>query len=419
MTPLRIPLFVALIALTPFLSESACAQTALGFNAEGAQHYEAGEWKLAIDKFFRAYQAEPQNDIIRTNLSNAYQAYSGHLADTGKYDGAILQLQDAIRIDPTNPRPLVQLGAYYIHEAHVADAIFRLEEAIQLAPDDVDAHYLLGEAYYKDNDAAAALEHWEWVIAQDPDRPGLAERIRTVSREERVEADFAGRSSRHFNVSYDREAAGALVREVLDHLEYAYRDVGRILGRAYPPTPIQVSIYTVEGFSESTQLDEHVGAVYDGTKIRCPVIDAEGTRLPSDELRRRLYHEYVHVVVHHLAKENVPWWLNEGLAETLSADLSEAELDLLRRARQQDALFQLSELSNSQLDSQEVGALRVAYKQSHATVGYLKQRFGTRNFANLLAALAEGEDPEVALRRWFRHNYRTLELAVANFIENE
>lgn len=416
---LRTPLFVALIALTPFLSESVCAQTALDFNAEGAQHYEAREWQLAIDEFIRAYQAEPQNDTIRTNLSNAYQAYAGHLAETGEYDGAIQQLQEAVRIDPTNPRPLVHLGNYFIHEGHVADAIFRLEDAIQLAPDDVDAHYLLGEAYYKDNDAAAALEQWEWVIAQDPDMPGLEERIQTASREERVEADFAGRSSRHFNVSYDREAAGALVREVLDHLEHAYRDVGRTFGRAYPPTPIQVSIYTVEGFSESTQLDKHVGAVYDGTKIRCPVIDAEGARLPSDELRRRLYHEYVHVVVHHLAKENVPWWLNEGLAEVLSAELSEAELELLRRARQQDALFHLSDLSDSQLDSQEVGALTVAYNQSHATVEFLKQRFGTRNFANLLAALAEGENPEVALRRWFRHNYRTLELAVANFIENE
>ncbi len=417
MTHLRTPLFIALIALTPFLAETAAAQAALDLNAEGAQLYEAGKWERAVKKFFHAYQADPQNDTIRTNLSNAYQAYAGHLAETGKYDGAIDQLQDAIRYDPTNPRPLVQLGAYFIHEGHVADAIFRLEEAIELAPDDIDAHYLLGEAYYKDNDAAAALEHWEWAIAQDPEIPGLAERIENVSREERVEADFAGRNSRHFSVSYDREAAGALVREVLEHLEQAYREVGRVFGRAYPPSPIQVSLYTVEGFTESTQLDEHVGAVYDGTKIRCPVIDAAGTRLPSDELRRRLYHEYVHVVVHHLAKENVPWWLNEGLAEVLSSDLSEAEFDLLRRARKQDALFHLRDLMHSQLDSQEVGALRVAYTQSHATVGFLKKRFGTRNFSNLLGALADGEDPERALRKWFRHNYRTLELAVANYIE--
>ncbi|MDK1022456.1 MAG: hypothetical protein QGD90_12560 [Candidatus Hydrogenedentes bacterium] len=409
-----LPVCLVLSLLAP---AAVYAQSAAVHNANGAELYAAREWNTAIDAFSQALQLEPDNKVIRTNLSNAFQAYAGELAKAGDYVTALTQLEDVIQFDPENPRPLVQLGAYYLHEGFVDYAIFRLEEAIELAPGDVDAHFLLGEAYYKDNDASSAIEQWDWVRESDPGRDGLAERIETARREERVEADFAGRSSRHFNVSYNREAEGALVREVLDHLESAYREIGRTLGRAYPPAPIQVSLYTIEGFLESTQLDEHVGAVFDGTKIRCPVIDGKGVRLPAEELRRRLYHEYVHVVVHHLAKNKVPWWLNEGLAETFSRDLTDSEIRLLQRARKQDSLFHLSELSESQLGQRELAALTVAYKQSHATVSFLRQR-GTRRFATLLAALANGEDPEVALRRSFRYSYRTLELAVANFIEN-
>ncbi|MCH8203802.1 MAG: tetratricopeptide repeat protein [Candidatus Hydrogenedentes bacterium] len=411
-------LFLALSGLLPFICQPAAAQSSTDHNAQGVEHYEAQEWKLAIAQFERALKLKPDSRVIRQNLSNAYQAYAGGLADAGQYATAIRQLEATIQFDPANPQPLVQLGAYYLHEGLVADAIFRLEEAIELAPDDADAHFLLGEAYYKDGDARSALQHWEWVSTADPSRTGLAERIETARREERVEADFAGRNSRHFSVNYDREAEGALVREVLQVLEDAYREVGRTFGRAYPPTPIQVSLYTVEGFSESTQLDGHVGAVYDGTKIRCPVIDKHGKRLPADELRRRLVHEYVHVVVHHIAKQNVPWWLNEGLAETLSRELGPREIKLLQRARESGSLHRLSDISGEQLGRQDVAALRLAYTQSHATVGFLKQRFGTRRFATLLEALAQGEDPEVALRRSFRYTYRTLELAVSNYIKD-
>jgi len=396
----------------------ALAQTAAEYNAEGVSFYDGGEWKKAIDSFNRALDIEGESPVIRSNLANAYQAYAGAFAEAGDHDTAIGLLHQVLPLDPSNAVPLIQLGAYYLHESMVDDAIFRLEEAVELAPDDIDAHFLLGEAYYKDNDPISALLQWQWVEAVDPDREGLAERIEIASREERVEADFEGQTSRHFNVTYDREAESSLVREVLGYLEGAYREIGQTLGRAYPPTPIQVTLYTLDGFSESTQLDAHVGAVYDGSRIRCPVFDRDGERLPADELRRRLYHEYVHVVVRHITAENVPWWINEGLAEALSNELDETELLFLRRAHHQDALFALADLTDSQLGALEVAALNVAYRQSHATVGYLKDRYGARRFATLLAAIAEGEDAELALRRAFRHSYRTLELAVADFIEN-
>jgi hypothetical protein len=391
------------------------AQSASQFNALGVESYEAQKWDAALDHFAAAMQLDPHNETIKKNFTNACQALASALAESGSYAEAIAQVERAIQNEPANPMPLIQLGAYYLHEGRTREAIFRLEEAIELAPEDVDAHYLLGEAYYRDNDVVSALNQWTWVQSIQPNRAGLAERIEAATREEQVEADYSGRESLHFNVTFSREAEGALVRDVVIILEAAYRDIGRMLN-GYPPTPIQVSLYTAEGFQQTTQMAAHVGALYDGNKIRCPVIDAEGKPLPREELRRRLYHEYVHVVVRHIARDGVPWWLNEGLAEALTVELTPRERSFLRDAKQNNALFDLNQLNDGQLDKLDSTELYLAYKQSQATVSYLKQRFGTRRLAQVLNAVGHGEDVEVALKRTIRLSYSTLQLAVAEYL---
>lgn len=415
---IRLALILAVVLGAACGAPEAEAQRARDLNAVGVEHYNQFEFADAIEQFQAALQLEPNNETIRGNLSNAYQAYASACAQSGDYASAIVQLERAIQLNPTNPLPLIQIGAYYLHEDRVRDAVFRLEDAIELTPGDTDAHFLLGEAYYRDNDVPSALEQWEWVSAVDPDKDGLSERLESARRELHVEADFDGRTSRHFNITYSRTADARIIRDVLTILEKAYREVGAALGHTYPPTPIQVSLYTSEGFSESTRMNEHVGAIYDGSKIRCPIVDAQGTPLSPEELRRRLYHEYVHVVVRHLSKEGVPWWLNEGLAEALTHDVTDTERRYLRKARQNDALFSLADLTESQLGRLDVDTLYLAYKQAHVTVCFLKDRFGTRRFQQLLQELARGEDPETALRHTFRYTYRTLELAVGDYIQN-
>jgi len=403
----------AIVALVSF---SSAAQDASSMNALGVERYEIKDWPGAERHFDAALRVDPDNQTIRRNLTNALQAHAAELAEAGNYSSAIAKLRRAVQNDPENPYPLMQLGAYYLHEGEVREAIFRLEEAIELLPDDADAHYLLGEAYYRDNDVTAALEQWNWVERVDPGREGLAERLESARREMKVEANFDGRSSTHFNVTYGREAEGKLVRRVVEILEAAYRNVGRDLGQAYPPTPIQVSLYTSEDFIEATQMQEHVGAIYDGTKIRCPVIGPDGTPLPEEEMRRRLHHEYVHVVVRHIARDNVPWWFNEGIAEALTQEISEADRAFLRKARDAGGLFDLQDLVEGQLERLGKEDLFLAYRQSHATVSYLKSRFGVRRLAQFLRELEDGKDAEAALRSVFRRTYKTLQMETADFI---
>lgn len=393
------------------------AQDAAQMNALGVASYERKEWATAVIQFDAALRLDPENTTVRRNLTNSLQAHASDLAENGDYKNAIQKLRQAVQNDPENPMPLMQLGAYYLHEGDVREAIFRLEEAVELAPNDVDAHYLLGEAYYRDNDVVSALDQWDWVEHVDPTRPGLKERLEIARRDHKVEADYSDKSSQHFNVTYSREAEGRLVRDVVAILETAYRDVGRAL-QSFPPTPVQVSLYTSEGFVEATQMKDHIGAVFDGTKIRCPVIGPDGKPLPAEEMRRRLRHEYVHVVVRHVARDNVPWWFNEGVAEALTLELTDAERRFLRNAADNDAMFALRDLTEGQLDRLGKDELILAYKQSHATVSYLKERYGTRRLAHYLREIGDGTGADVALRRVFRLSEETLQMAVVDHIQD-
>ncbi len=402
------------LAVAPAFAQN--SQEAAQMNALGVASYEREEWAAAITHFDAALQLEPDNTVVRRNLTNSLQAHASTLAGKGDYKNAISRLRQAVQNDPENAMPLMQLGAYYLHEGDVREAIFRLEEAIELMPNDVDAHYLLGEAYYRDNDVNSALDQWDWVERVDPDREGLAERLEIARRDHKVEADYSDKTSQHFNVTYSQEAEGRLVRDVVSILEAAYRDVGKAL-QSFPPTPVQVSLYTSEGFMEATMMKDHIGAVYDGTKIRCPVIGADGNPLPQEEMRRRLHHEYVHVVVRDIAREGVPWWFNEGVAEALTLPLSDLDRAFLRKASEDGALFNLSDLVEGQLDRLTKDELILAYKQAHATVEYLKTRYGTRRLAHYLSEIADGTDPEIAMRRVFRLSYETLQMATIEHIQ--
>jgi len=395
---------------------AAHAQDAAQMNALGVASYERKEWATAVNHFDAALRLDPQNSTVRRNLTNSLQAHASNLAEAGDYKNAIFKLRQAIQNDPENAMPLMQIGAYYLHEGDVREAIFRLEEAVELQPNDVDAHYLLGEAYYRDNDVASALEQWNWVERVDPDRPGLKDRLDIARRDHKVEANYSDKTSQHFNVTYSREAEGRLVRDVVAILETAYRDVGKAL-QSFPPTPVQVSLYTSEGFMEATQMKDHIGAVFDGTKIRCPVIGPDGEPLPAAEMRRRLRHEYVHVVVRHVARDGVPWWFNEGIAEALTLDLTSDDRAYLRKVSGEDALFDLQDLSEGQLDRLGKDELILAYKQSHATVSFLKERYGARRLAHYLREIADGTSADVALRRVFRQSYETLQMAVIDHIQ--
>jgi hypothetical protein len=393
------------------LAPLAVAETAADLNKAGVTHFNAKEWDAAIDAFSDAFRLAPDNEVIRRNLCNAYQAEANRYAKVADFKVAAEYLEEAIGIEPDNPSPLVQLGSYYLRLDMVGDAIYRLEDAVSLDGTNHDARNLLGDAYYKNNNLSSAVSEWEYVIDSDPEYAGLREKLDKAYREASIEGGFSSKGSRHFEISYPPGTKSRSLSRIMMILEDAYREVGAKFGGQYPPGPIQVVVYQGDDFQRATQLGDHVSGLYDG-KIRVPLQDLSGRQQDANSLERVLFHEYVHVVVRFIAANNVPWWLNEGLAELFSRDLSDADRALLQAARESDALFSLADLESGQLERLEPDALRLAYVQSHATALHLWTRYGKRGLKILMTALAEGVDPQDALFDSCRQDYAAIEREV-------
>jgi cytochrome c-type biogenesis protein CcmH/NrfG len=408
-------LLAALLA-TLAAAPAAASRRAAEYNDKGVAYYEEGRWQEAVEAFSHAYDLVPDNNQVRRNLCNALQARAGSLAADGDFESGVEELLWAIVVDPENAQPLVQLGSYHLRLDEVNDAIFRLEDALDLEPDNLLARELLGDAYYQSNDLASAIAQWRIVYERDPGRAGLQAKLRKAGREARVESSFQQHESRHFTLSFSPGASRAMMNQILRILEEAYWEIGRETGDIYPPGPIQVIAYKAEDFKEATLLGEHVGAVYDG-KVRVPVEDERGRSIEESELRRRLWHEYVHVVLRHKAGDNIPWWANEGLAQTLSEPLGPDEQRRFLRALDQGNLASLGALEANQLEQLDEDQLYTAYLQSHATVRMLWERYGTRGVMGFLDYLAVGSDPEEALRGAYNMNYAKLYDLTADYYQ--
>lgn len=407
----RMTVFVCLAAFTAMVA--AAGKTAsVDFNNAGVQAYNRGEYDSAIGYFEKAQTGDADQDIVRRNLCNAHQSLANNMAKKGDFRGAVHHADSAATLDQKNMSPLVQAGSYYLRLDELSLAIERLEKAITVKPGDLTAHEMLGYAYYRDNDLSSARVQWDYVLEMDPKRPELRERYDKAFREQSVENDFDRYKSRHFQVSYPPEIPNDLRAQVIGILDKAYMDIGREFGGVYPPPPIHVILYDAKQFSEATKTAAYVGALYDG-KIRTPLADANGNWLPVDEIRRRLTHEYVHVVVKHITGAEPPWWVNEGLAETLSRSLDTDRIQALHKLYREGTPATLESLESTRIGKLDKDAVGLAYMQAHATVDLLWSRYGKGKMVLLLEAVGRGENVEDALRDVYRKTRAGVEVDVA------
>ncbi len=406
--------FLLLSALKTFCSD------AMDLNNRGVEAYNLKDYKKAITLLSDALSMSPDNEVIKNNLSNALQALADEEGKRNNFNTAIDLVDKAIKINPNNFFAHLQKGAFLLNAGRLIEAIRHLEMAVKLKPGFLDAHELLGEAYYRDNDILSARTQWEYVLQIDPSRKQLKERYDKACREEVVESSFNKTisQSRHFNLTYPKEITYQIRSYVLSVLERAYLEIGRKLGGVFPAGPIQVILYDVQQFSSVVQMGQTVGGVYDG-KIRIPVINEKGENLSDEEIKRRIYHEYVHVVVFELLKDKVPWWLNEGLAETFSKEFSNREKTMLEQFVNNRELIPyntLEKISMKDMFASET-KMSLAYLQSHATVNMLWSKYGQGRFLNFIQALKRRENPEDALRDIYHLDYTSLSRGVMQVIQ--
>ena len=356
-------------------------------NMAGIAAYEAGRYHDALKAFERALAQQPDHPVIRHNLAAAMAAIGWAAVESRDTDEAIRQFRAATELNRTEASFYAGLSAAYQLRREPQRAIEALRAAIALAPDRAELYEELAELLYQRNQLDETIRVLtmgvEW--AKHPER--LSASLARITREQSLQGRFQQTGTRHFTIQFDGGENREAAYQVLDLLELAYRDIGQAL-TSFPDEEISVILYNNEQFRDITQTPGWTKGIYDG-KIRLPV----GGAAPDRQLLAKvIYHEYTHAVVHELAGNRAPTWLNEGLAvyfEGLASGNLEAthaagrSVDRLTRA----ALLPLPSLHDSFLGYSAEQAATV-YAQSYDATRYLIERYGMHRVRELLVALA-------------------------------
>ncbi len=350
-------------------------------------------WPLVIAQLRQQLDRMPGHALTRKQLAVAYNNYAVELAGQGNLSDAAQQLEEALRVDPSNAQFRTNLVMLHLQAAQEAYQVNRIQDAkaavtraLALEPKSAPAYALLGEIEYNSQHLKEAKAAWQQALTIDPTLRTLQEKLDQLNQELPVESKFERLSQAYFDIRYTEVIERSTGFDVRDALLEARRMIGSDF--AYWPTrKLVVLVYSAEQFRRLRQdTPDWVGGQYDG-KIRVPLPSQD---LDKDTVTRTLYHEYTHAIIHDLTATHCPTWLNEGLAEYEGWRQQKPTWPLLRQAVAARRLIPWAELSDhfsTALPAQEVA---LAYEQAHSIVRYLVERYGFWRIRRLLKAVAVG-----------------------------
>ena len=360
-------------------------------NQRAVEQMNRGDYIAAIELLKQALAIQPKHEVVRYNLGQAHLSAGERMIKENRYAEAAAMLEDGKQYDDQESRLWLFRGLALLRTNDYQYAESELNEAWALSGDEPQVLWLLGRLYYHTDRMQQAVEAWERAQELEPGNEMIAGQLNRTRQELKVEQEMEKGYGSHFIINYDGEVSTSLSNEILGILEDAYDWVGSQLNH-YPQRRIPVIVYTDKDFDSLTNSPDWAAGIYDG-KIRFP---AGGLTQVDSRVSGLLFHEYMHAIVHELAGNRVPFWLNEGLAEMAAGEYHSPPLMLLDQARKQGSLFDWADLEAParQFETSRVG---VAYSQSYDFVRYLVDEYGWFQMRKLLDALGRGATISAAI----------------------
>lgn len=361
-------------------------------NREGITYYTQGDFIQAVEVFKQAYERDTRNTTIQHNLAHAKGSLGWNLFDNRRYNDALLNFQEALQLKKQEPFLWLGQGMAYLRLSDNIRAIRSLKKTIELDPSIPDPYKVLGNIYYNQDEIEMAVGYFELALELDPGDKNLKTQLAKAQREETTEYGFQRSATRFFTIKYEGRENGDITRRVLDNLDSAYSEIGKMLSY-YPEVSITVILYTEKQFKDVTQTPSWISGLFDG-KIRIPVSGADEN--PA-LLRQVLYHEYSHALLFQLTRgAPIPRWFDEGLAEFFEdEDPERKNKAFLLRIRNGQKPLPLSALHGSFMGLPS-GQAGLVYSESFSAVYSLIDRYGIYRLRLLLDDLAEGKSFETA-----------------------
>ncbi len=122
----------------------------------------------------------------------------------------------------------------------------------------------------------------------------------------------------------------------------------------------------------------------------------------SYEMERQIPHEIAHILIYQQAGtgyNNLPIWLNEGLASQAELYPNPDYRRALNRATSENSLLAFSAICQS--FPRDTSGAFLAYAQSASFVGFLHQKFGSSGLQRLMAEYQDGKDCETGIQSAF------------------
>ena len=142
------------------------------------------------------------------------------------------------------------------------------------------------------------------------------------------------------------------------------------------------------------------------------VIDYSKMNMSPFTLQTIVKHELCHLLLHHhIKKDNLPRWLDEGICQWASDGLADILMDTKRTrlpaAILSDSYFDLAKLT--QRFPRDKNGLILAYEQSKSVVEYMSRQYGPQGIRDLLDLLRQGVDIESAFESRFAISFEKFE----------
>jgi hypothetical protein len=138
-------------------------------------------------------------------------------------------------------------------------------------------------------------------------------------------------------------------------------------------------------------------------------------------MERLIPHELTHLLVYQATRripDQVPPWLNEGLATLNEFRRDPRRQALLEQAMAEDRLFPLQQVLCAPFPTDE-NAARLAYARSESLVRYLQEEYGRPVIRELLAAYVDDPSCEAVVTRVLDKDLKGLDAAWRAYVASQ
>lgn len=302
------------------------------------------------------------------------------LLHQGKVKEALPIITEIAEERPQDSNAQMALGYVLLRSGDYQRAEKVLRSALTTVGERAEIHRLLAEIAAQQGDFPAAFEEIDKALHLAPQDKEILFYKEKLTKEWQIEEKMDKNYGGNFTVTFEG-GGDELGNSALAILEEAYVDLGSRF-QLWPRQKTEVILYGNRDFKSLTNAPDWSGGLYDG-KIRIPVGGLTGM---NENLRRILYHEYAHVLIRALARNHVPLWLNEGLAQWAAG---ETTIHLEERLARGEKIIPFSRFEKS-FDGLSPAEVSLAYVQSLSLTDFLIELFGEAQIIELLKDLGEG-----------------------------